>query len=377
MIRLVRGQKVPLDSIVDGNIVNISVSYAPNNIDIAAFGLSAERKIGDDRYVVLFSNPESPDSCMKLESEDGQARFIFDLGRLPRAIERIVLTATNDDAPISRAQELKVTVGRNVAVYNVCEGLTTETAVMMLELYRHAGSWRLGTIGQGFNGGLAMLIEHFGGSVAPPYKSAPKISLNKVVLEKKQSISLAKAGNEFGEIKINLNWSRGLPQKRGLLGIRRQADAIDLDLGCLYVLKNGRKSVVQALGKSFGSFNDAPYVELSGDDRTGDDTDGETIRVNGRYFDKIERLAIFAYIYEGVPNWAETNGVVTISSLGQPPLEVRMTEGRNNLGMCGIALIENDGGKMKVSRLVEYFKGHKDFADSVGIHLRWTAGSKD
>lgn len=380
MITLSRGQKIPLNNIISHGSVQVTVTYQPATIDIAAFGLTADRTIGDDRYVILFSNQQSPDASMRLTPGNGQAQFTFDLGRLPPMIDRIILTATNDHAPISQAHELTVSFGQNAAVYNVRDGLTTETAVMMIELYRHTGTWRVGMIGQGFNGGLAKLVEHFGGDVeSPAPKSAPtpKLNLNKVILEKKQSISLTKAGNDFGEITINLNWSRGTPKKRGLFGRIQTGNAIDLDLGCLYVLKNGQKSVVQALGNKFGSFQNAPYIELSGDDRTGDVSDGETIRINGRHFDEIERLAIFAYIYEGVPNWAETNGVVTISSPGQPPLEMHMTDGRNNMGMCGIALIDNDGGKMKVSRLVEYFKGHKDFADSVGIRLRWVAGSKD
>src|SRR3546814_18681145 len=67
-------------------------------------------------------------------------------------------------------------------------------------------------------------------------------------------------------------------------------------------MQDGYKGVIQALGRSFGDFNQAPWISLSGDDRTGAVTGGETIRVNGRFFDRIKRIAVFALIYDGVPN---------------------------------------------------------------------------
>ena len=60
----------------------------------------------------------------------------------------------------------------------------------------------------------------------------------------------------------------------------------------------------------------------------------------------------------------------------QPPVEVRLSDGQNNLGFYGIATIENAGGSIRFSRLVEYFKSHKEFDDRVGWGMRWQAGSK-
>ena len=45
-----------------------------------------------------------------------------------------------------------------------------------------------------------------------------------------------------GELRVNLNWNQG---KSG--GMFHKSSAIDLDLGCLYELADGRKGVVQAL----------------------------------------------------------------------------------------------------------------------------------
>jgi hypothetical protein len=80
---------------------------------------------------------------------------------------------------------------------------------MVIEIYRKDGLWRLSPVGQGFNGGLDALVQHFGGDVAPPVQPvattpAPsKVSLEKRIekeapqllsLVKKASISLEKAG---------------------------------------------------------------------------------------------------------------------------------------------------------------------------------------
>ncbi len=68
------------------------------------------------------------------------------------------------------------------------------------------------------------------------------------------------------------------------------------------------------------------------------------------------RVAIFANIYDGVPNWAQTDGVVTVTMPDQPPIEVRMTDGRDNMRLCGVVLLENDGGSLKATRIVDYFR---------------------
>ena len=184
------------------------------------------------------------------------------------------------------------------------------------------------------------------------------------------TISLEKRGSSFGEIAVNLNWSRG---KKGFFG----GSAIDLDLGCLLEMSNGDKSVVQALGRMFGSYNDWPYIALSGDDRTGDVSAGETMRINGAHWNEIRRIAIFANIYDGAPNWNTTDGVVTVNMPDQPPIEVRMTEGRNDKRLCGVVLLENVGGTLKASRIVDYFRDQSELDRAFGWGLNWRAGSKD
>lgn len=394
-MQLQRGEKRGLVDLGIGNNFTIKIDFDLPGADIAAFGLDKDRKIGDDRYVVLFSNPRAPDGAIALAPSSDNAVFTLDLEKLPVTIDRIVFTATHDSLPVSEARPLVVSIDGSKASFNVAEHLTTEKAVMMIELYRHSSGWRLGTIAAGFAGGLANLIQHFGGEVEAPAPSTPPspaapapiptpaqppapastpVSLKKITLEKtNSSVSLKKTGDSFGEIILNLNWNQGT-EKRGLFGGTK---SVDLDLGVLFELSDGSKGVIQALGNSFGRYDHAPWIELSGDDRTGAVSTGETIRVNGRFFDNISRLAVFANIYDGVPNWTKTDGIVRMNIPGQPEIEVRMDEGRDNCRLCGIAVINNVAGQLQIERHMRYYRDQKQYADTVGIFLRWTAGSKD
>ncbi|WP_438942711.1 TerD family protein, partial [Pseudomonas amygdali] len=214
---------------------------------------------------------------------------------------------------------------------------------------------------------------------APVPAPAPKstVSLSKITLDKtRASISLEKSSAGFGEIRVNLNWNRRNDSKGGGFFSMKKSNAIDLDVGCLFEMHDGLKGAVQALGNSFGSLNTEPFIKLMGDDRTGSISDGEWLHINGAHWSKIRRILVYAFIYEGAPNWKETDGVVTIHAPGQPPIEVRLNEEGGRQGMCAIALLENDNGAVKVTRRVDFHNGHSNMDKAYGWGMRWAAGSK-
>lgn len=210
------------------------------------------------------------------------------------------------------------------------------------------------------------------------------VSLAKVSLTKRgETVSLEKRAQGFGDIEINLNWAQAAPapqQGGGLLSIFKkapQAKSIDLDLACLFEMQDGEKGVVQALGNSFGDLSAPPYIMLDGDDRTGANTAGETIRVNGQHWSKLKRVLVFAFIYDGVANWRETDGVVTVKVPGSGPIEVRMTDDGSNQQLCAICLIENENGQMRVTRRVDYHAGHAKVDLAYNWGMSWVPGRKD
>ena len=367
-----------------------------SGLDASAYLLNAAGKVRSDQDMVFYNQPSGAGGAVKVAgSSPSRMQFAVDLAALPADVDRVVFCVTVDassgGATLARHAGLKLLVtpdgGGSATDYTPALGSASEAALMVAELYRRNG-WKLRAVGQGFNGGLGPLARSFGIDVAeePPLPAPPPptplpappavptapVNLSKISLDKvRPSVSLEKRGASFGEIKVNLNWNRG---KKGFFG---GGNAVDLDLGCLFEMASGECSVVQALGQRFGNFHSLPFIELSGDDRTGDVAAGETMRINGAQWAQLRRIAIFAYIYEGAPNWASTDAVVTITAPDQPPIEVRMTEGRNDRGFCGVAVLENVGGTLKITRLVEYFRDHSEYDERLGFGLRWTAGRKD
>ncbi len=204
------------------------------------------------------------------------------------------------------------------------------------------------------------------------------VSLGKVTLTKSApTVSLTKHGGGIGgELRVNLNWtarpSSGFMRRSG------PGEDIDLDLACLYELTSGKKGVVQALGNSFQSKNEGdPIISLDGDDRTGESTEGENLRIDLSRLSEIRRILVFAYIYEGSPNWAGANGVVTIYPHGAAPIEVRLDEADPSARTCAIAMLENIGSDLSIRREVRYVHGTQSALDAAyGWGMKWTPGRK-
>lgn len=397
-------------------------SDTPLEIDTSAFALTAQGKVRGDEDFVFYNQPALSGGGIQ-RSVDGRL-FTVHFPQLPPAIEKIALTLTIHQGrqrgqSFSQLQRVKIDLrdGQSkavIATFPLATGGMAETAVIAGELYQRNNEWKFRAVGQGFVGGLGPLARNYGVDVgddpdagAPPpqvesrptppapTQQAPRpapspppagpVRLEKITLEKKgQKISLEKRGQGFERIVVNLNWNRQQQSaSAGFLGrMLGSSKGIDLDLGCLFQLNlqvDGRwvAGAVQALGDSFGSFEQPPFIQLLGDDRTGASAQGEFLHINGAHWEHIRRVLIFAFIYEGVPNWAAADAVVTIATPNQPTLEVRLDSHRNDQGMCAIALLENKGGNIEVSKLIDYFPNHKVMDEAYHFGLRWMAGSKD
>lgn len=378
-------------------------------VDVSAFILTASGKVPSDDDMVFYGQRADKGGAVRMTETNRQvpggfaeAAFNFDLRRLPPSAEKIAIAGTIADAQRKKASfsdvaSLLVSVirsGSTAVSFEVPVAGMTEAALVLGEFYKRNGQWKFRAVGQGYNGGLKPLAESFGVKIddepsspaaplAPPPAPTPApapVSLSKVTLTKAQpKISLAKKGASFGEIKVNLNWNKrttggGGGVLGGLFGGGNKG--IDLDLSCLFELKDGTRGAIQALGRNFGSLQKAPFIQLMADDRTGASSDGEWLRINGVRWNDIKRIMIFTMIYEGVTNWQETDGVVTVYVPDNAPIEVKLDEGASNKRTCAIVLLENNGGEISVRREVEYFGDAQDIDRKHGWGLRWTSGSK-
>lgn len=385
---------------VPANLLTVRV-LSGAAVDASAFRLFASGKVNGDADMVFYGQTDNDDRTISLKSEGNNSAFSVDLSRLRADVQKVAFTVTCDGGRnVSSLQRLAIQVEQNgeVLLNGSVELVGRQEAALILgELYRRNNDWKFRFIAQGFNGGLQPLAEHFGVDIAEPApapapapQAAParapaptpapaKINLSKVSLTKeKPAISLTKRDN-FGEIRINLNWHRetnsgGGGGLRGLFGGGNKG--VDLDLGAFVELEDGSRGVIQALGGNFGSMHSKPFVHLQGDDRTGEVSDGEWMHINGREWKQIREVLIFAFIYQGAASWDKTDGVVTLHIPDQPPIETRMTEGENRRNMCAIARLVNENGSIRVERINQFFNGHSDMDKAFGWGFNWRAGSK-
>ncbi len=364
-------------------------------LDASAFSLMENGKVVDDTGMTFYGQPVSVDGSIRLDPNT--RRFDLDLARVPANIHKIALCLTIDQGN-RRGQSfgmiagVELEIGDGTQAHRFAPPVSgmTETALILGEVYRRNGQWKFRAVGQGFNGGLGPLAKHFGVDIsddpdagatppaqaqapAPAPAPGPSVNLSKITLEKRQPVNLNKNDGKFGKIIVNLNWDTG--RKQGFMGMLG-GPGIDLDLGCMFEHRNGFKGVIQALGNAFGDFDTQPYCKLLGDDRTGSSTAGEFLHINGDRWAEFQRVLIFAFIYQGVPSWDKADARVSIKLPNQPELIANVDSPNNRDGMCAIAMLENDGGAIRASKLVEYFAGHPDMDQAFGFGFRWKAGQK-
>ncbi|MBU7599289.1 Tellurium resistance [Streptomyces sp. P38-E01] len=209
------------------------------------------------------------------------------------------------------------------------------------------------------------------------------------------SMSLTAQGADSGTMRVNLSWQMRMPdmnerrRRKGSLrhplqmlkpepvsGHTQGMVNVDLDLACLYELKDGRKGVVQPLGDLLGDLNEPPYLKLTGDDRFGSGS-GETLYINCDQSEQFSRLLIFVYVYDSTPAFERTNAIVTLVPSNGPQVEVKLTERAPQARSCAVMLIENKGGELVVRREVRYVYGFQADLDRLyGWGMTWGRGYK-
>lgn len=413
-ISVVKGQKA---DITKGNptLTNLKVtigwaSSANIELDCSAFLLAPGGKVTGDSDLIFYGNPSNT-FISYTEVGTTERQLMIGLDKINAQVDKIAFTLTIYEGEQRRQSFSQVNgafirisnaaTGQELLRYELGNSFSVETAIVVGELYRYNGEWKFNSIGAGYSGGLSALCASYGvetqektpAPAAPPVNAQPtapppapasppvvpsqpiQLNLTKIELKKKgDKINLQKRSGGLGEILINLNWNQQ-PKKSSRWGGGSQG--VDLDLACLYELKNGQKGLIQALGNSFGSFDRAPYIVLDGDDRTGSVKTGENIRINGAKVEEFKRILVFTFIYEGVSQWSEADGVVTLKQNGGPDIIVRLDEYDNNLPMCAIAMIENQGNEtFSIERIVRHFRGHRDLDEAFGWQLNWVRASK-
>ncbi|MFK0098252.1 TerD family protein [Streptomyces sp. NPDC091040] len=253
MTAMTPGSNLPL------NAVRVAVDVAaPVRLDVSGLLLTADGKVRSDDDFIFYNQPTGPGVSYRSGGGSAPDAVVVDTASVPAGIEKIVVTASPDEAGRTfQGVEPTATV-RNADDGTVLASFTpprlgAETALVIMEVYRRGGAWKVRAVGQGYANGLAGIATDFGVTVEepaappaapavtapapPPPAAAPapvaapappaapaapapaaapgRINLDKgrVSLRKNETVSLVKAGRPLlSQVKMGLGWE---PAYRG------------------------------------------------------------------------------------------------------------------------------------------------------------------
>jgi len=167
--KLITGEKVKLADYVTSENFEIHVKIDSSmTIDICCFGLDVHRKLSDDKYMVFYNQPQSPEKAIRLTAnEQKKTIFLTAPHKLPSKIKNLVFTAAIDGigtmSAINTGYLAFFANSKEIIRFDFSgQNFKNERAIIIGEVY-FKDVWRLGAVGQGFNGGLSALLNHFGG----------------------------------------------------------------------------------------------------------------------------------------------------------------------------------------------------------------------
>ncbi len=307
---LTKGQNGPLA----GTEVDISVELAAAG-DLSALLVTDSGKVRSDADFVFFNQPSGPG--VTLQPGAGVGTLHLSLGAVPADISQIraVVTLESGTFGALAAPVTHVRVGGVDAYSYTVDGLTSESIVIAIEVYRRGNDWKVRAVGQGYAGGFAALVTDHGVSVddAPPPAARPaaaptpppavpsrvdpappaapsasswptpstgEVSLSKdrpVSLTKGQQVSLKKDGGvALTRITMGLGWDPVVTKKRGLFG---GGGGSNIDLDASAMMFAGRQLADLAYYGQLTSKDGS--IQHEGDNLTGEgDGDDEVINVD-------------------------------------------------------------------------------------------------
>ncbi|MFI0905124.1 TerD family protein [Streptomyces sioyaensis] len=312
------GSNLPLSA------VRVAVDVtAPVRLDVSGLLLAADGKVRSDDDFVFYNQPSAPGVTHSAAAAGGDT-ITVDTAAVPEGIDKIVVTASLDTPGATFAGTEPTGTVRNADDGSVLASFTpprlgTETALVVVEIYRRGGGWKVRAVGQGYANGLAGIATDFGVSVeepaapaaapappappapaaewgpptgspapvAPPPDAAPaapapapappapapgsgKVNLDKgrVNLQKNQTVSLVKGGRPvLSSVRMGLGWEPAF-----------QGRSIDLDASVI-AYGPDRKKVDNCFFGKLMILGGA--IQHSGDNLTGEGAgDDEAITVH-------------------------------------------------------------------------------------------------
>jgi tellurium resistance protein TerD len=190
-VSLSKGQKVDLTKTNPGlKKIIVGLGWDTNkydggsdfDLDASAFVLGDAGKVKDDKDFIFYNNPTGAEGAIVHlgdnrsgvgEGDDEQVKI--DISTIPAHVHKIAFTITIHDAETRKqnfgqvanayVRILNEETGVELIRYDLGEDFSTETAIVLAEVYRNGTEWKFNAIGSGFQGGLSALCTNFGLSV--------------------------------------------------------------------------------------------------------------------------------------------------------------------------------------------------------------------
>ncbi|MEL6495339.1 MAG: TerD family protein [Cyanobacteria bacterium J06623_7] len=188
-INLSKGERISLEKVAPGLVqifiglgwdINVTDTGAEFDIDGSIFLLNSSEKIISDQHFIFYNNLTSPDPDKSIQQRgdnrtgagEGDDEIIdVNLKTVPTEVAKVVLTVTIHEAA-KRKQNFGQVSNAFVRIvnceneeeiirYDLTEDFSVETALIMAELYRKDGEWRMNAVGAGYEGGLPALVERY------------------------------------------------------------------------------------------------------------------------------------------------------------------------------------------------------------------------
>lgn len=386
------GSNLPLPA------VRVAVDVAaPVRLDVSGLLLTADGKVRSDDDFIFYNQPAGPGVTYRSGGGSAPDAIVVDTAAVPPAIEKIVVTASPDGAGQTfQGIEPTATVrnaddGTPLASFTPPQ-LGAETALVVMEVYRRGGAWKVRAVGQGYANGLAGIATDFGVSVeeepaaapapvappvaapapvappvdprvpAPPVPQAPpaappappaaapgRINLDKgrVSLRKNETVSLVKGGRPLlSQVKMGLGWE---PAFRGK----------DIDLDASVIAFGPNRNHLDSC--YFGKLTILKgAIKHSGDNLTGEGAgDDEVIVVDlGRIPQKATGLVFTVNSFTG-QNFTEVAKAycrLLDAATGEELVRFDLTNAEPQTGVMMAKLIRQYSGEWEMTAMGEFVK---------------------
>ncbi|MEV5796167.1 TerD family protein [Streptomyces collinus] len=383
------GSNIPLP------VARVTVDVAaPVRLDVSGLLLTADGKVRSDDDFIFYNQPAGPGVTYTSGGGAAPDAITVDTAAVPPEIEKIVVTASPDAAGqtfqgIEPTATIRDADGGSVLATFTPPQLGTETALVVVEIYRRGGAWKARAVGQGYANGLAGIATDFGVSVeepaapaaapqqpaappapapapaaqtpaapsAPPVPAAPpapvpgagKVNLDKgrVSLQKNQTVSLVKGGRPLlSVVQMGLGWE---PAHRGR----------DIDLDASVIAYGPQRNPVDSC--YFGKLtilNGA--IKHSGDNLTGEGGgDDEMIMVDlGRIPQEVTGLVFTVNSFSGqkFTEVAKAYCRLLDADTGEELVRFDLTNAEPQTGVMMAKFVRQFSGEWDMTALGEFVK---------------------